>query len=69
VRRRCLRRPARPRPWPLAPLRARRERKIVAIRLTRRERRVLARRGKLTLRVTVRLAGATDARRLVVTSA
>jgi hypothetical protein len=44
------------------------ERGAVAIRLVRRERRALAGRGRLTLRVEVRLAGrpGADARRLTV---
>jgi hypothetical protein len=44
------------------------ERAAVAMRLTRRERRALAARGRLVLRVSVRLAGApaADARRLTV---
>jgi hypothetical protein len=44
------------------------ERGAVAIRLVRRERRALARRGRLALRVSVLLAGApaADARRLTV---
>jgi hypothetical protein len=44
------------------------ERRALAVRLVGRERRSLARRGRLTLRVEVRLAGspAADARRLTV---
>jgi hypothetical protein len=46
------------------------QRKSLTVRLTRRERRVLARRGKLVLRFAVRLAGApADARRLTLRSA